>query len=134
MEVFFVDKFLKMIDYVVLVGVCIVDIVCVCLGVYIGEGIMVMYEGFVNFNVGIEGLGMIEGCVFVGVFVGKGLDLGGGCLIMGIFFGGGNIVISVGEGCLIGVNVGIGILLGDCNIVEVGLYIIVGIKVVLFDE
>lgn len=123
-----------MIDYVVFVGVCIVDIVCVCLGVYVGEGIIVMYEGFINFNVGIEGSGMIEGCIFVGVFVGKGFDLGGSFFIMGILFGGGNIVIFLGENCLFGVNVGIGILLGDCCIIEVGLYIIVGIKVEVLDQ
>lgn len=134
LEIKFVDKFLQMIDYVVFKGVCIVDIVCVCLGVYVGEGIIVMYEGFINFNVGIEGISMIEGCIFVGVMIGKGFDLGGGCFIMGIFFGGGNIIIVVGENCLIGVNVGIGILLGDCCKVEVGLYIIVGIKVVLLDD
>ncbi|WP_289711296.1 DapH/DapD/GlmU-related protein, partial [Escherichia coli] len=41
---------------------------------------------------------------------------------MGTLSGGGNIVISVGEGCLIGANAGIGIPLGDRNIVEAGLY------------
>lgn len=75
-----------MIDYVVFIGVCIVDVDCVCFGVYFVEGMMVMYEGFVNYNVGTFGALMVEGCILVGVVVGDGLDVGGGVLIMGIFF------------------------------------------------
>ncbi len=113
LEVFSVDKFPKMTDYVVPAGVRIADTARVRLGAYIGEGTTVMHEGFVNFNAGTEGPGMIEGRVSAGVFVGKGSDLGGGCSTMGTLSGGGNIVISVGEGCLIGANAGIGIPLGD---------------------
>ena len=83
-------------------GVRIADSARVRLGAYIGEGTTVMHEGFVNFNAGTEGPGMIEGRVSAGVFVGKGSDLGGGCSTMGTLSGGGNIVIKVGEGCLIG--------------------------------
>ena len=126
LEVFSVDKFPKMTDYVVPAGVRIADTARVRLGAYIGEGTTVMHEGFVNFNAGTEGPGMIEGRVSAGVFVGKGSDLGGGCSTMGTLSGGGNIVISVGEGCLIGANAGIGIPLGDRNIVEAGLYITAG--------
>ncbi|MGC3250787.1 DapH/DapD/GlmU-related protein, partial [Pseudomonas aeruginosa] len=89
----------------------------------IGEGTTVIHEGFVNFNPGTEGPVMIDGRVTAGVFVGKGSDLGGGCSTKGTLSGGGNIVISVGEGSLIGANAGIGIPLGDRNIVEAGLYI-----------
>lgn len=134
LEVFSVDKFPKMTDYVVPAGVRIADTARVRLGAYIGEGTTVMHEGFVNFNAGTEGPGMIEGRVSAGVFVGKGSDLGGGCSTMGTLSGGGNIVISVGEGCLIGANAGIGIPLGDRNIVEAGLYITAGTKVALLDE
>ena len=134
LEVFSVDKFPKMTDYVVPAGVRIADSARVRLGAYIGEGTTVMHEGFVNFNGGTEGPGMIEGRVSAGVFVGKGSDLGGGCSTMGTLSGGGNIVISVGEGCLIGANAGIGIPLGDRNIVEAGLYITAGTKVALLDE
>ncbi|CAD5108272.1 2,3,4,5-tetrahydropyridine-2,6-dicarboxylate N-succinyltransferase [Zestomonas carbonaria] len=134
LEVFSVDKFPKMTDYVVPSGVRIADSARVRLGAYIGEGTTVMHEGFVNFNAGTEGPGMIEGRVSAGVFVGKGSDLGGGCSTMGTLSGGGNIVISVGEGCLIGANAGIGIPLGDRNIVEAGLYITAGTKVALLDE
>src|SRR5690606_26220721 len=93
-----VDKFPKMTDYVVPTGVRIADSARIRLGAYIGEGTTVMHEGFVNFNAGTEGPGMIEGRVSAGVFVGKGSDLGGGCSTMGTLSGGGNIVISVGEG------------------------------------
>lgn len=134
LEVFSVDKFPKMTDYVVPSGVRIADSARIRLGAYIGEGTTVMHEGFVNFNAGTEGPGMIEGRVSAGVFVGKGSDLGGGCSTMGTLSGGGNIVIKVGEGCLIGANAGIGIPLGDRNTVESGLYVTAGTKVALLDE
>jgi 2,3,4,5-tetrahydropyridine-2-carboxylate N-succinyltransferase len=134
LEVFSVDKFPKMTDYVVPSGVRLADSARIRLGAYVGEGTTVMHEGFINFNAGTAGPGMIEGRVSAGVFVGKGSDLGGGCSTMGTLSGGGNIVISVGEGCLIGANAGIGIPLGDRNIVESGLYITAGTKVALLDE
>ena len=134
LEVFSVDKFPKMTDYVVPSGVRIADSARVRLGAYIGEGTTVMHEGYVNFNGGTEGPGMIEGRVSAGVFVGKGSDLGGGCSTMGTLSGGGNIIIKVGEGCLIGANAGIGIPLGDRNTVESGLYVTAGTKVALLDD
>ncbi|MCE8016754.1 2,3,4,5-tetrahydropyridine-2,6-dicarboxylate N-succinyltransferase [Halomonas sp. MCCC 1A17488] len=129
-----VDKFPKMTDYVVPSGVRIADTARVRLGAYLGEGTTVMHEGFVNFNAGTEGPGMIEGRVSAGVMVGRGSDLGGGCSTMGTLSGGGNIVIKVGEGCLIGANAGIGIPLGDRCTVEAGLYITAGAKVTLLDD
>ncbi|MGS2742666.1 2,3,4,5-tetrahydropyridine-2,6-dicarboxylate N-succinyltransferase [Halomonas sp. LS-001] len=129
-----VDKFPKMTDYVVPTGIRIGDTSRVRLGAYLGEGTTVMHEGFVNFNAGTEGPGMIEGRISAGVMVGKGSDLGGGCSTMGTLSGGGNIIIKVGEGCLIGANAGIGIPLGDRCTVEAGLYITAGAKVTLLDE
>lgn len=129
-----VDKFPKMTDYVVPTGIRIGDTARVRLGAYLGEGTTVMHEGFVNFNAGTEGPGMIEGRISAGVMVGKGSDLGGGCSTMGTLSGGGNIVIKVGEGCLIGANAGIGIPLGDRCTVESGLYITAGTKVTLLDD
>ncbi|MCC5881266.1 MAG: 2,3,4,5-tetrahydropyridine-2,6-dicarboxylate N-succinyltransferase [Halomonas sp.] len=129
-----IDKFPKMTDYVVPSGVRIADTARVRLGAYLGEGTTVMHEGFVNFNAGTEGPGMIEGRISAGVLVGKGSDLGGGCSTMGTLSGGGNIVIKVGEGCLIGANAGIGIPLGDRCTVEAGLYITAGAKVTLLDD
>ncbi|SHE64666.1 2,3,4,5-tetrahydropyridine-2-carboxylate N-succinyltransferase [Modicisalibacter ilicicola DSM 19980] len=129
-----VDKFPKMTDYVVPKGVRIADTARVRLGAYLGEGTTVMHEGFVNFNAGAEGPGMVEGRISAGVVVGKGSDLGGGCSTMGTLSGGGNIVIKVGEGCLIGANAGIGIPLGNRCTVEAGLYITSGAKVAVLDD
>lgn len=134
LEVKSVDKFPQMTDYVVPKGVRIADTARVRLGAYVGEGTTVMHEGFINFNAGTEGTSMIEGRISAGVMVGKGSDLGGGCSTMGTLSGGGNIVISVGENCLIGANAGIGIPLGDRCKVEAGLYITAGTKVALLDD
>jgi 2,3,4,5-tetrahydropyridine-2-carboxylate N-succinyltransferase len=48
---------------------------------------------------------------------------------MGTLSGGGKEVISIGEGCLIGANGGVGISLGDGCIVEAGLYLTAGTRV-----
>ncbi|MCH8543643.1 MAG: 2,3,4,5-tetrahydropyridine-2,6-dicarboxylate N-succinyltransferase [Alcanivorax sp.] len=129
-----VDKFPKMADYVVPKGVRIADTSRVRLGAYVGEGTTIMHEGFVNFNAGTAGPGMIEGRISAGVFVGKGSDIGGGASTMGTLSGGGNIVISLGEDCLLGANAGTGIPLGDRCTIESGLYITAGTKVTLLDD
>ncbi|WP_026959475.1 2,3,4,5-tetrahydropyridine-2,6-dicarboxylate N-succinyltransferase [Aliagarivorans taiwanensis] len=134
LQVTSVDKFPKMADYVVPSGVRIAATSRVRLGAYIGEGTTIMHEGFCNFNAGTAGTSMIEGRISAGVFVGKGSDLGGGCSTMGTLSGGGNIIISVGEESLIGANAGTGIPLGDRCIIESGLYITAGTKVVLIDD
>ena len=134
LEVNSVDKFPKMTDYVVPAGVRIADTARVRLGAYVGEGTTVMHEGFINFNAGTEGPGMIEGRISAGVFVGKGSDLGGSSSTMGTLSGGGNIVISLGENCLLGANAGTGIPLGDRCTIEAGLYITSGSKVQLLDD
>jgi 2,3,4,5-tetrahydropyridine-2-carboxylate N-succinyltransferase len=129
-----IDKFPRMTDYVVPSGVRIAHSARVRLGAYLGEGTTIMHEGFVNFNAGTEGPGMIEGRISAGVFVGRGSDLGGGSSTMGTLSGGGNIIISIGEECLIGANAGTGIPLGDRCIIESGLYITAGTKVNVIDE
>ncbi len=133
LEVSCVDKFPKMTNYVVPGGVRIAHTARVRLGAYLGEGTTIMHEGFVNFNAGTEGPGMIEGRISAGVFVQAGSDLGGGCSTIGTLSGGGNIVISVGRECLIGANAGIGIPLGDRCTVEAGLFITAGTKLNLLD-
>jgi len=133
LEVNCVDKFPRMTNYVVPAGVRIAHTARVRLGAYLGEGTTIMHEGFVNFNAGTEGPGMIEGRISAGVFVGGGSDLGGGCSTMGTLSGGGNIIISVGKECLIGANAGIGIPLGDRCTVEAGLFITAGTKVNMLD-
>ena len=129
-----VDKFPRMTDYVVPAGVRIAHTARVRLGAYIGEGTTIMHEGFVNFNAGTMGVSMIEGRISAGVVVGDGSDLGGGCSTMGTLSGGGNIIISVGEKCLLGANAGIGIPLGDRCTVEAGLYITAGSKIQVLDD
>ncbi len=129
-----VDKFPKMTNYVVPAGVRIAHTARVRLGAYLGEGTTIMHEGFVNFNAGTEGPGMIEGRIAAGVFVGAGSDLGGGCSTMGTLSGGGNIIIAVGKESLIGANAGIGIPLGDRCTVEAGLYITAGTRVKVLDD
>ena len=126
-----VDKFPCMTDYVVPKNVRIADASRVRLGAYLSEGTTVMHEGFVNFNSGTEGPGMIEGRISAGVKIGAGSDLGGGCSTMGTLSGGGDTVISVGKKCLIGANAGIGIPLGDRCTIEAGLYVTSGTKVTL---
>ena len=133
LEVCSVDKFPKMTNYVVPAGVRIAHTARVRLGAYLGEGTTVMHEGFVNFNAGTEGPGMIEGRISAGVWVGEGSDLGGGCSTMGTLSGGGDIVISVGKECLIGANAGLGIPLGDRCTIEAGLFVTAGTKVSVLD-
>ena len=48
-------------------------------------------------------------------------------------YDGGKEVISIGEHCLIGANAGVGISLGDNNVVEAGCYITAGSKIALPD-
>ena len=131
--VYSVDKFPRMVDYVVPSGVRIGDADRVRLGAHLAAGTTVMHEGFVNFNAGTLGTSMIEGRVSAGVVVGDGSDVGGGASIMGTLSGGGQEVISVGRRCLVGANAGIGISLGDDCVVEAGLYVTAGTKVALPD-
>jgi 2,3,4,5-tetrahydropyridine-2-carboxylate N-succinyltransferase len=128
-----VDKFPRMVDYVLPAGVRIADADRVRLGAHLAEGTTVMHEGFVNYNAGTLGTSMVEGRISAGVVVGDGSDVGGGASIMGTLSGGGTETISVGERCLIGANAGIGISLGDDCVVEAGLYVTAGTKVRLPD-
>ncbi|MFC0547404.1 2,3,4,5-tetrahydropyridine-2,6-dicarboxylate N-succinyltransferase [Kutzneria chonburiensis] len=129
--VYGVDKFPRMVDYVLPSGVRIADADRVRLGAHLAAGTTVMHEGFVNFNAGTLGTSMVEGRISAGVVVGDGSDVGGGASIMGTLSGGGKEVISLGERCLIGANAGIGIPLGDDCVVEAGLYVTAGTKVKL---
>ena len=131
--VFAVDKFPRMVDYVVPAGVRIADADRVRLGAHLATGTTVMHEGFVNFNAGTLGTSMVEGRISSGVVVGDGTDVGGGASIMGTLSGGGKEVISIGEKCLLGANSGLGISLGDNCVIEAGTYITAAAKVKLPD-
>ncbi|TRX60370.1 2,3,4,5-tetrahydropyridine-2,6-dicarboxylate N-succinyltransferase [Corynebacterium hiratae] len=132
--VYSVDKFPRMVDYVVPSGVRIGDADRVRLGAHLAEGTTVMHEGFVNFNAGTLGASMVEGRISAGVVVGDGSDIGGGASIMGTLSGGGKEVISIGERCLLGANSGVGISLGDDSVVEAGLYVTAGTKIAVFGK
>nr|WP_320414903.1 2,3,4,5-tetrahydropyridine-2,6-dicarboxylate N-succinyltransferase [Kocuria sp. cx-116] len=131
--VFGVDKFPRMVDYVVPSGVRIGDADRVRLGAYLGEGTTVMHEGFVNFNAGTLGSAMVEGRISAGVVVHDHTDIGGGASIMGTLSGGGKQRITLGQRCLLGANAGVGISLGDDCVVEAGLYVTAGTRVTLLE-
>ena len=131
--VFGVDKFPRMVDYVLPTGVRIADADRVRLGAHLASGTTVMHEGFVNYNAGTLGASMVEGRISAGVVVGDGSDVGGGASIMGTLSGGGTEVVSVGERCLLGANSGLGISLGNDCVVEAGCYVTAGTKVTMTD-
>jgi 2,3,4,5-tetrahydropyridine-2-carboxylate N-succinyltransferase len=131
--VFSVDKFPRMVDYVIPSGVRIADADRVRLGAHLSHGTTVMHEGFVNFNAGTLGTSMVEGRISSGVVVGDGSDIGGGASIMGTLSGGGKEIVSIGKNCLLGANSGLGIALGDNCVVESGTYITAASKLTLPD-
>jgi 2,3,4,5-tetrahydropyridine-2-carboxylate N-succinyltransferase len=131
--VYGVDKFPRLVDYVIPTGVRIADADRVRLGAHLAAGTTVMHEGFVNYNAGTLGASMVEGRISAGVVVGDGSDVGGGASIMGTLSGGGKEVVSIGQRCLLGANSGLGISLGDDCVVEAGLYVTAGTKVAMPD-
>ena len=133
LTVYGVDKFPRMVDYVIPDGVRIADADRVRLGAYLSAGTTIMHEGFVNFNAGTLGKSMVEGRISSGVVVGDGSDVGGGASIMGTLSGGGKEVISIGARCLLGANSGLGISLGNDCVIESGTYITAGSKITLPD-
>jgi 2,3,4,5-tetrahydropyridine-2-carboxylate N-succinyltransferase len=133
MQVLSVDKFPRMVDYVLPTGVRIADADRVRLGAHLAPGTTVMHEGFVNFNAGTLGASMVEGRISAGVVVDDGSDIGGGASVMGTLSGGGTEVIRIGKRCLVGANAGTGISLGDDCVVEAGCYVTAGTKVTLED-
>ncbi len=134
LAVFGVDKFPRMTDYVVPSGVRIADADRVRLGAHLAAGTTVMHEGFCNFNAGTIGTSMVEGRISQGVIVGDGTDIGGGASIMGTLSGGGKEQVTIGAGCLLGANSGVGISLGDHCVVESGLYLTSGTKLTLLAD
>lgn len=129
-----VDKFPPLLNYVVPTGVRIADASRVRLGAHLAPGTTVMHEGFVNFNAGTLGSSMVEGRISQGVVVGDGADIGGGASIMGTLSGGGTERVSIGARALLGANSGVGIAIGDDSVVEAGLYVTAGTKVILVGE
>ncbi len=126
-----IDKFPRLLDYVSPERVRIADASRVRLGAHLAPGTTVMHEGFVNYNAGTLGSSMVEGRVSQGVVVGDGSDVGGGASIMGTLSGGGTQRVSIGQRALLGANSGVGISIGDDTVVEAGLYVTAGTKVVV---
>jgi 2,3,4,5-tetrahydropyridine-2-carboxylate N-succinyltransferase len=129
-----IDKFPRLLDYVVPPRVRIADASRVRLGAHLAPGTTVMHEGFVNFNAGTLGTSMVEGRISQGVVVGDGSDIGGGASIMGTLSGGGTQRVTIGQRALLGANSGIGISIGDDSVVEAGLYVTAGTKVNLLGD
>ena len=134
LAVYGVDKFPRMTDYVLPAGVRIAHADRVRLGAHLAAGTTVMHEGFCNYNAGTLGTSMVEGRISQGVVVGDGTDIGGGASIMGTLSGGGKEQVSIGVGCLLGANSGVGISLGDNCVVEAGLYLTAGTKLSLLAD
>ncbi|MBU1587925.1 MAG: 2,3,4,5-tetrahydropyridine-2,6-dicarboxylate N-succinyltransferase [Actinobacteria bacterium] len=126
-----IDKFPRLLDYVSPERVRIADASRVRLGAHLSPGTTVMHEGFVNYNAGTLGTSMVEGRISQGVVVGDGADIGGGASIMGTLSGGGTTRVSIGARALLGANSGVGIPIGDDTVVEAGLYVTAGTKVVV---
>ena len=125
------DRFPRLLDYVVPERVRIADAARVRLGAHLAPGTTVMHEGFVNYNAGTLGASMVEGRISQGVVIGDGSDVGGGASIMGTLSGGGRERVVVGARALLGANSGIGISIGDDSVVEAGLYVTAGTKVTI---
>ena len=129
-----IDRFPRLTDYVTPERVRIADASRVRLGAHLAPGTVVMHEGFVNFNAGTLGTSMVEGRISQGVVVGDGSDIGGGASIMGTLSGGGTQRVSIGVRALLGANSGIGISIGDDSVVEAGLYVTAGTKVLVISD
>ncbi|MET4780946.1 2,3,4,5-tetrahydropyridine-2,6-dicarboxylate N-succinyltransferase [Glaciihabitans sp. UYNi722] len=129
-----IDRFPRLIDYVTPSRVRIADASRVRLGAHLSPGTIVMHEGFVNYNAGTLGESMVEGRISQGVVVGDGSDVGGGASIMGTLSGGGTQRVEVGKRALLGANSGIGISIGDDSVVEAGLYVTSGTKVLVLGD
>ena len=128
------DKFPKMLDYIIPEGVRIVDAVRVRLGASVGRGTIFSLEGSCDFNAGAEGPNIIDGSIQYGVNVGKSSNLSGGSTIKNTPASGTKETITIGMGCTIGTNCIIGISLGDFCSVDDGLTILADTRVLLYDE
>jgi 2,3,4,5-tetrahydropyridine-2-carboxylate N-succinyltransferase len=104
-------------------GVRILNPNNVRLGAHLAEGTVVMTAGAVNYNAGTLGEAMIEGRVSAGITVGARSDVGGGASLLGTLSGGNEVVVTVGEDCLLEAQSGLGIPVGDRVRVEVGFYV-----------
>lgn len=128
-----VDKFPRMVDYVIPSGVRVADADRVRLGAYLAPGTNVTHEGFVDYNAGALGNSVIGGRISCGAVLGEGTEIGGSAGVVGALSADGQN-ISLGRRCLVGANAGVAIPLGDDCTVEAGLYVTAGVRVTVFDS
>lgn len=128
-QIYAIDQFPRLLDYIVPEQVQIADGGRVRLGAHLAPGTFVMHEGFINYNAGTLGPSLVEGRISYGVSIGPETDIGGGASIMSTFHDGREQRIHIGERSLVGANSGLGISLGDDCVVEAGLYVTAGTRV-----
>lgn len=132
----FVDKFPRFLAHIIPEdNTRILESSKVRMGAALAAGTTIMPgAAYVNFNAGTTGAAMVEGRVSSSVVVGEGSDIGGGASILGVLSGTSGNAISIGKSCLLGANSVTGVPLGDNCIVDAGIAVLEGTKVLLKDR
>ena len=129
----FVDKFPRFLQHIIPANnTRILETSKVRFGAQLHAGTTVMPgASYINFNAGTTGTSMVEGRISSSAIVGDGSDVGGGASILGVLSGTDGNPISIGKNCLLGANSVCGIPLGDGCIIDAGVAILEGTKVVI---
>jgi len=132
-EITSVDKFPRFLQHIIPAdNTRILDASKVRMGAQLSAGTTVMPgASYINFNAGTLGPVMVEGRISSSAIVGSGSDVGGGASILGVLSGTDGNPISIGENTLLGANSVTGLPLGDGCIVDAGVTILAGTKVVI---
>ncbi len=132
----FVDKFPRFLAHVIPEdNTRILESSKVRMGAYLAAGTTIMPgAAYVNFNAGTTGACMVEGRISSSAVVAEGTDIGGGASILGVLSGTSGNAISIGKKCLLGANSVTGIPLGDNCIVDAGIAILEGTKILIKDK
>lgn len=128
-----VDKFPRFLQHVIPQNnTRILDASKVRMGAQLAAGTTIMPgASYVNFNAGTTGSVMVEGRISSSAIVGEGSDVGGGASILGVLSGTNGNAIEIGKNTLLGANSVTGIPLGNGCIVDAGLAILEGTKVLI---
>ena len=131
-----VDKFPRFLQHVIPEdNTRILEASKVRMGAQLAAGTTVMPgASYINFNAGTLGPVMVEGRISSSAIVGAGSDVGGGASILGVLSGTDGNPISIGENTLLGANSVTGIPLGDACIVDAGITILAGTKVIIEEK
>ncbi len=132
----FVDKFPRFLQHIIPAdNTRILDTSKVRFGAQLAAGTTVMPgASYINFNAGTTGSVMVEGRISSSAIVGANSDVGGGASILGVLSGTDGNPISIGENCLLGANSVCGIPLGDACIIDAGLAILEGTKIIITEQ